>query len=352
LAPQNRAFSAIFKHYSHGLFSALSDGANLEENRRTPSTRSHRRLENGGDKAKDPEWKLGVLNSLQETTMQKCSTTTCASQPPTKRSFVTSNVRAALPHLRNGELRVWLDYRSRANGDDLAWPSDRTVAKDTGQSFRTVRKAKRRLIELGLLEPTLQARRAGRYWIKPFRVVEPAPSMFSDRDPAVGHSAVADGQSRPTDDHLEPRADDHFQPQADDHFGTPHQGRYQKQECSQEQSDAPRREDPPKHEAGSGTDAPIAQFVVWWEQRFARKYGFSPNVQMAEVALLKRHLKRGESVDDLEAAAEAYLASDEKWIEGHPVTMLLGTFYDRYKSRARANQNRGRYSELEVGLGR
>lgn len=72
--------------------------------------------------------------------------------------------------LSGPELKVYLAYWAHANGDDLAWPSLRSLCKTTGYGINTVKEARRGLIAKGLLIAIKQERKGGRFGKKVFRV--------------------------------------------------------------------------------------------------------------------------------------------------------------------------------------
>jgi len=87
------------------------------------------------------------------------------------RPFIPAAWREALlADLSGPELEVLLAYLTHANGDDLAWPSLRSLSKTTGYGINAVKKARRLLTGRGLLAPVEQERKAGQFSRKVFRV--------------------------------------------------------------------------------------------------------------------------------------------------------------------------------------
>lgn len=85
--------------------------------------------------------------------------------------FVPSEFRKGfLSELKGAPLSVLCAYQSYANREGLAWPSLRTLARDTGYGINAVKAARRKLIDLGLLIPVDQSREAGRFCSKQFQV--------------------------------------------------------------------------------------------------------------------------------------------------------------------------------------
>ena len=214
---------------------------------------------------------------------------------------------------------MWLAYSSHTNRDGLAWPSDRTVAKETGLSFRTVRSAKTRFAKVGVLIPSEQKRKCGRFWVKPYVVVEPCAAMFQVTD--ARKDDTGEGHA---DMQTSPPTDAHFPHAADDQFPPPYQERYPRK----------KKENMPNGNRKTKDE----MFLEWWEQHYNEKYGYRPSIPYRQAeTLLKRHFSRGESLEQLIAAAEAYFADTDKFFDGHLVTMFLGKVYDRFKARAGKN---------------
>jgi hypothetical protein len=85
--------------------------------------------------------------------------------------FVSSAFREQhLAQLKGVPLSIHLAYKSYANKEGIAWPSLRTLARVTGYGINAVKGGKRVLIEMGLLTPTEQGRKGGRFELKKFRV--------------------------------------------------------------------------------------------------------------------------------------------------------------------------------------
>jgi hypothetical protein len=73
--------------------------------------------------------------------------------------------------LKGAALAVFLIYVSRANKERVAWPSIGGLARDTGLSPNSVKKARRFLMENGYLEEFTQDRGdSGAFGKKKFRV--------------------------------------------------------------------------------------------------------------------------------------------------------------------------------------
>lgn len=67
--------------------------------------------------------------------------------------------------LRGSRLHVWLTYRSHANREGLAWPSNELLRQETGYSLRVVKAEKAWLIEKKWLKQTGQFRARVRVYL-------------------------------------------------------------------------------------------------------------------------------------------------------------------------------------------
>jgi hypothetical protein len=106
------------------------------------------------------------------------------SSPKSARPFIPAEWREwLLADLSGPELSVYLAYWAHANGDDLAWPSLRSLSKTTGYGINALKKARRQLISKGLLIPVEQKREGGQFGRKVFRVYWSS----SLRHSTVGH---------------------------------------------------------------------------------------------------------------------------------------------------------------------
>jgi DNA-binding transcriptional MocR family regulator len=88
-----------------------------------------------------------------------------------RKPFVPSWVREILADLKGAPVSVWIAYLSHADKDGLAWPSNKSLARTTGYSETTVKKAKKYLIARGLLCADGQSRNGGKFGRKKFRAV-------------------------------------------------------------------------------------------------------------------------------------------------------------------------------------
>jgi len=88
-----------------------------------------------------------------------------------RKPFVPSWVREILADVKGAPVSVWIAYLSHADKDGLAWPSNKSLARTTGYSETTVKKAKKCLIAHGLLCADGQSRDGGKFGRKKFRAV-------------------------------------------------------------------------------------------------------------------------------------------------------------------------------------
>jgi len=92
--------------------------------------------------------------------------------------FISSAFREQfLAPLKGAPLSVYLAYKSFADKSGVAYPSLRTLAKVTDYGINAVKRARRTLIEMGLLSPIEQSRDAGQFGRKKFRVNTVAPKQ-------------------------------------------------------------------------------------------------------------------------------------------------------------------------------
>lgn len=83
-------------------------------------------------------------------------------------------MRAALPGISGGALKVWLAYLLRANRDGIAWPGAKVLAEDTGLSASRVSRLRSELIDAEWLVPVGCTRGAhGTFGSPRFRPVIP-----------------------------------------------------------------------------------------------------------------------------------------------------------------------------------
>jgi hypothetical protein len=277
-------------------------------------------------------------------------------ETPSRRSFITRELRSALPYLKNSDVKVWLCFSSHANREGLAWPSDLTVARETGLAFRTVRSGKMRLIKAGLLVPTDQKRQRGRFGKKVFRVVEPFASRFEPTDAQKGDSGEAS-----TDAHFSTITDDHFASATDIQFSPPHQER--SPNCKVVPSKASPISSSGSHRQNNGHKKPdeqVHEFFAWWRDLYTQRYGYEPNIPSNAGSLLKKQLLRGEPIQQIQLIAAAYLDDPNPFYVGHSLSSLLEAFYDRFKVRCRVQpesqapgggkQEQDPYRDLEVNV--
>lgn len=94
-----------------------------------------------------------------------------------RKPFVPSWVREILADFKGAPVSVWIAYLSHADKDGLAWPSNKSLARTTGYSETTVKKAKKYLITRGLLCADGQSRDGGKFGRKKFRAVTEGKKM-------------------------------------------------------------------------------------------------------------------------------------------------------------------------------
>jgi hypothetical protein len=103
------------------------------------------------------------------------------------RMFFPASLRPLLAELKGAPLAVLCCYASHADKRGLAWPSIKLLCRETGYGVVTVKKARRKLVELGLLEATGRDRdQRGRLGAKQFRLTT-VRNLSSGQSLSNGH---------------------------------------------------------------------------------------------------------------------------------------------------------------------
>jgi hypothetical protein len=240
--------------------------------------------------------------------------------PELHRPFARIDVeemRAKLPEISGGALKVWLAYLLRANRDGVAWPGTKVLATDTGMSASRASKLRNELLRDGWLVAEGCVRgKAGTFAAPRFRPVIPQKHRASKT--AHGENTVRQESDSPRGENDSHRA------------------------AKMTHEVVPMKKNPV--EAVGGADAPrddrdfenpktgrIKKFVLWWSEHYREKYSAEPTISLAtEIKRLRPIFERNPDAM-IESAAQSYLEDGTDFTLGHPLGKFASQF-DRWRA--------------------
>lgn len=229
-------------------------------------------------------------------------------------------MRASLPDISGGALKVWLAYKLRANRDGVAWPGTKVLAADTGMSSSRASKLRNELLRGGWLIPVGCARGKGGTFSAPrFRPV--IPQIHRTAKTARGENTARRETESPRGENDSHRT-----------AKTAHEV-------------VPLKKNPNEVDGVAGASRVVGDFenlkttdraktfLDWWSSRYKEIYGADPTISYA------RELKRLGPIfaknrnHVIESAARAYLGERSDFTVGHPLGKFVSQF-DRWRALA------------------
>jgi hypothetical protein len=229
-------------------------------------------------------------------------------------------MRASLPGISGGALKVWLAYKLRANQDGVAWPGTKVLAADTGMSASRASKLRNELLRDGWLVAVGCVRgKSGTFAAPRFRPVIPQVHRTAK---------TAHGENTARREPESPRGEN------DSH-----------RTAKMTHEVVPLKKNPIEVDGvataprGAGdfenlkTTDRVKKFLGWWSEVYRETYRTDPTISYA------RELKRLGSIfaknpdDTIKSAARAYLGERSDFTVGHPLGKFVSQF-DRWRALA------------------
>lgn len=226
-----------------------------------------------------------------------------------------AELRASLPDISGGALKVWLAYKLRANRDGIAWPGTKVLATDTGMSASRASKLRNELLRDGWLVPVGCARgKSGTFSAPRFRPV--IPQKHRAAKTAHGENTARQESDAPCGENDSHRA------------------------AKVTHEVVPLKKNPTEVDGGAGAPRGdenrkpierVKKFLGWWSKLYKGKYSAEPTISPAvEMRRLRPIFEQNQDAV-IQSAAQSYLADGNDFTIGHPLGKFVGQF-DRWRA--------------------
>jgi hypothetical protein len=240
----------------------------------------------------------------------------------TNRPFARIDIiemRAALPDVSGGALKIWIAYVLRANHEGVAWPGTQLLATDTGMSASRASKLRNELIRDGWLEPAGCARgKRGMFGAPRLRPV--IPQIHRAAKIAHGESTTRQEMDSPYGENDSHRA-----------AKIAHEVDSKEVDSKEVERSAVALPAEVQQFENPKINDRIKTFLDQWSKCYRDRHASKPTISWPREMKRLRPIFEKNSDAAVENAAKAYLEDGSDFTVGHPIGILTAQF-DRWRA--------------------